>query len=165
MVSKIKTIKGARWHPDKRYWTIDDNEQNIKQLMALFSLDQSLTGPELLEKVLTELKLVGYSLKTRKVYIHHVQRYINFLGIGQKINEDSIRKYLVALVDEFKVSRVYHDQAVSAIKFMCSRVLKLPRLVINLSRPKKEQKLPTVLAVLKYLRYWRQLKMKRIRPS
>jgi len=43
-------------------------------------------------------------------------------------------------------SRAYHVQAVSAIKFLYDNVLRIPKTVGNLPRPKKEHKLPTVLS-------------------
>lgn len=40
----------------------------------------------------------------------------------------------------------YHNQAVSAIKFLYEHVLKVPREVADVPRPRKERKLPAVLS-------------------
>ncbi len=53
---------------------------------------------------------------------------------------------MLHLIDKKRVSRAYHDQAVSAIKFLYDNVLRMPKNVGNLPRPKKEHKLPTVLS-------------------
>lgn len=98
--------------------------------------------------MIKELKLAGYSLKTRKAYSHHIERYLRYSDVNPRNRDEShIRDYLLHLVDEQHVSRAYHDQAVSAIKFLYDRVLNLPKLIGNIPRPKKEQKLPTVLSL------------------
>jgi site-specific recombinase XerD len=53
---------------------------------------------------------------------------------------------MLHLIDMKKVSRAYHDQAVSAIKFLYDCVLNKPKTVGSLPRPKKEKKLPVILS-------------------
>lgn len=62
------------------------------------------------------------------------------------MDEGYIKEYLLHLVDEERVSGYYHNQAVSALKFLYEHVLNMPRIVSKLPRPKKERKLPVVLA-------------------
>ncbi len=52
---------------------------------------------------------------------------------------------MLYLIDRGKVSRAYHDQAVSAIKFLYDPVLNMPKTVGSIPRPRKEKKLPIVL--------------------
>lgn len=99
------------------------------------------------EAVNKELKLRGYSRKTQKAYLHHIERYISYFAKDPKeFDEKHIRDYMLYLIDREKVSRAYHGQAVSAIKFLYERVLNMPKTVGSLPRPRKEKKLPIVLS-------------------
>jgi len=40
--------------------------------------NQAPNQAKIKETVKNELKLRGYSLKTRKAYLHHIERYINY---------------------------------------------------------------------------------------
>jgi site-specific recombinase XerD len=102
---------------------------------------------QIAEAVKKELKLRGYSIKTQKAYLHHIERYIScFAKEPKELDEKKIRDYMLYLIDTEKVSSSYHDQAVSAIKFLYNCVLNMPRAVGSLPRPRKEKKLPIVLS-------------------
>lgn len=60
--------------------------------------------------------------------------------------EDLIQRYLVYLVAHRDASRSYHNQAVSALRFLFETVLERPRLAVRIPRPKKRRKLPDVLS-------------------
>ena len=95
----------------------------------------------------TELKLRGYSQKTKKAYLHDIGRYISYFAKDPKeLDEKHVRDYMLYLIDKEKVSRAYQDQAVSAIKFLYDCVLNMPRAVGNLPRLRKEKKIPIVLS-------------------
>jgi len=71
-----------------------------------------------------ELKLNGYSQKTRKTYLGHVQRFISFnLKDTKDLGGDDIRKYLLFLLETKENTHSYVNQAVSAIKFFLIRYL------------------------------------------
>jgi len=161
IVQKIKTIKGHKWHPEEKYWSFPDTDGILEKILSPFSNEQVYIDPalrvssqskvqgliEITEAVKKELKLRGYSLQTTKVYIHHIVRYTNYFSEAPKqLNESHIREYLLFLIDKENVSRSYHNQAVSAIKFLYNNVLRMPKVVGNLPRPKKEKKLPVVMS-------------------
>ncbi len=50
------------------------------------------------------------------------------------------------MLEGAKVSRSYYDQAISAIRFLYDKVLRVPRLVEETARPRKEHKPPAVLS-------------------
>ena len=164
-VAMVKTIEGHRWQPDKKYWSFPHSEDILKKILSVFkdenidldstlqvSFNQTINKREpnqaqITEAVKKELKLRGYSLKTRKAYLHHIERYISYFAKDPKeLDEKHIRDYMLHLIDKEKVSRAYHDQAVSAIKFLYDRVLNMPKTVGSLPRPRKEKKLPIVLS-------------------
>lgn len=61
-------------------------------------------------------------------------------------NAGDIRNYLLHLTNEKQVSRAYHDQAISGLKFLYSRTLGIHCIFENIPRPRKEIRLPKVLA-------------------
>jgi len=109
-------------------------------------------GPaiEPLEAVHEAMLLRGYSPRTRKVYLGHVRRFFEWCGESPGSLPDDpearIRAYLVHLVEERGVSRSCHSQVVSAIRFLCEAVWDRPALALKVPRPRKEHRLPTVLA-------------------
>lgn len=93
-----------------------------------------------------ELQLKGYSKKTIKSYLGHLRRFLTFLKKQPKdITEDDIYTYLLRLLNEGDNSHSYANQAISAIKIFYTNVQNNQELVIALTRPKKEKKLPIVL--------------------
>lgn len=155
-VEKMRTIPGRKWHPKEKAWSVPGSREVVEKLRILFSGElvetidarpASSVDHTLTKRLTEELKLAGYSPKTRLVYLRHCQRYLRYLGKDPEtaISED-IRKYMLHLIDEVGVSRSYYDQAVSAVKFLYLRVLRSPVQVEEIVRPKKERKLPTVLS-------------------
>ncbi|MFD0959013.1 tyrosine-type recombinase/integrase [Paenibacillus chungangensis] len=91
----------------------------------------------------------GYSSKTVKAYNGHVRRLLIHVleerGNCDKIGETDIRQYSLQLLHD-KKSHAYVNQAISAIKFYCERVLLL-RMREAYVRLKKETKLPAVFSI------------------
>ncbi|MFZ3371647.1 MAG: tyrosine-type recombinase/integrase [Desulfitobacteriaceae bacterium] len=162
-VTKIKTIIGYRWNPENKYWTVPDTVENIERLFELFKDEQifiqstcssenidtesKLTQMGLLLMKMEELlKLKGYSPETHKAYLGHIKRFMSFISVeSQGISSQNIRQYLLDLLEKDK-SHAYVNQAVSSIKFLSIEVLQRRDIIIDLPRPKKEQKLPDILS-------------------
>lgn len=159
-VAKIKTMTGGcHWNSKDKYWTIPDTAENLEQLYILFKDEQVIlqdtcslnsndelyltqTGKQMEELLI----LKGYSPETRKAYLGHMKRFILFIGTeSREINNQDIRRYLLYLLKNEK-SHSYVNQAVSSIKFLSKDVLHRRDLIIDLPRPKKEQKLPDILS-------------------
>ena len=68
------------------------------------------------------------------------------LGLSRKTQPmattEDIRKYLLYLIDEARVSRSYYDQAISAIKLLYDKVLHLPETIEEVARPRKKSVCP-----------------------
>lgn len=113
-------------------------------------------APDPLERVRRALALRGYSPRTRKVYLGHVRRFLEWASCAPDalpgdplLTDDPLplaEAYLLHLVRERRVGRSYHIQAVSALRFMFETVLERPRLALAIPRPKKEERLPEVLS-------------------
>ena len=156
-VSRIRLIEGRRWNPKTKCWEIPDGPGVEDLLRRLFPEDviESRSGsPEVLSssgdpawmtELKRELRLRGFRAKTRKAYTGHARRLVNhFSKPPEQISGDDIRGYLT---DQLKrgASHSYVNQCISAIKFLYHRALQSDYRLDGLPRPKKEQKLPSVL--------------------
>lgn len=94
-----------------------------------------------------ELVLRGYSPKTRRVYVGHARRFFEAAAAPpDRLGAGEARAFLRTLLTEKEVSHAYADQAISALKFLYDRVLRRPLGELDLPRPKRQRKLPTVLS-------------------
>ncbi|HBY57041.1 MAG TPA: hypothetical protein DEG96_04180 [Candidatus Atribacteria bacterium] len=130
-VAMVKSIEGHRWHPDKKYWSFPHSEDILKKILSVFKneniyVNSTLQVPfeqksdkqvpnqaRITEVVKKELKLKGYSQKTQKAYLHHIERYINYFAKDPKeLDEKHIRDYMlhcaiVLLPIFWKVVQIY----------------------------------------------------------
>jgi site-specific recombinase XerD len=168
-IAKVKSVRGYRWHPERRCWSLPYSDGLLEKLLTIFNrekvyLDPALevsTSPEteIMAPVEKELKLKGYSQRTRKAYLHHINRYLRYFGKDtRELNENHIREYLLWLIEKEKVSRAYHNQAVSALKFLYGQVLKNQSVYVEIPRPRKEHKLPMVLSEEEVLKILEEVK-------
>ncbi|HYE12522.1 MAG TPA: site-specific tyrosine recombinase/integron integrase [Patescibacteria group bacterium] len=153
-VSKIKTIRPARWNSNERVWVMPYSEGMLDIIKKLFCNEQVNLAFEKLgynEKIIVEyqgfMKLKGYSLQTQKLYISHLKRFICFIDKDlDKVDNSDIKKYCLSLMENNKHSKSFVDQSVSVIKLLYKEVLPKADIVTNILRPKKDNKLPIVLS-------------------
>ncbi|MFL0248296.1 site-specific tyrosine recombinase/integron integrase [Candidatus Clostridium stratigraminis] len=153
-VAKIKSQKFYKWNPDKRIWTVPFTEENLNILKELFKNEQvnidfedNPQNQSIINLMDEEIKLKGYSFKTRKSYISHIKRFSSFLNVNlQEFTTGDVKRYILFLLEDQKVSHSYVNQSISSIKFLCNDVLKQDKNISFIKRPKKENKLPNVLS-------------------
>lgn len=163
-VERMHLIKGRKWHPEGKFWTVpadNDTKMLIKQLFQceITGTSQLITINDKSDKkakvdefaVLLrfekELRLKGYSSKTIKSYVGHVRRFFTYLGDrSETIAIGNIREYTLMLLSTNNCSHAYVNQALSALKFLMLNVLKNEREVFDIPRCKKEQKLPEIMS-------------------
>ena len=156
-LERVRAQPGRRWDASRRCWVIPDPVEALKRLRRAFPaalVIEAAEGPtresDSLEHVRRALVLRGYSPRTRKVYLGHLRRFIEWTGRSvEELPRDSlslVEDYLLHLVRERRVSRSYHRQVVSALRFLFETVLGNPRLALSILRPKKEERLPSVLS-------------------
>jgi len=156
-VEKMHTIPGRRWHQEEKVWSVPAEKGMLERLRIIFPGAE--VAMELMRKadykpdaavvarLQEQLLLEGYSLQTRKVYRGHCLRFLKFIARDPaSVKPDGIRKYLLHLLNDALVSRSYYDQAISAVRFLYDKVLRMPNAVEEISRPRKERKLPAVLS-------------------
>lgn len=161
LVAKIKTIEGRRWNPLEKYWTVPITHGIIDVLTKTFApeplvVDSALKpamvggngvesldpeGAMIIDAVDNELKLRGYSPKTRKAYRGHIERFLRYYRCDyQWLGEKEARDYLLHLLEERKVSHAYVNQAFSAIKILVKDVFKKNGVSFDIPRPKKSRR-------------------------
>lgn len=163
----IKALPGRYWSNALRVWVVPRPRKALEQMISEFGSERldlrshtddrgavgggpSSPHPDSLASVREALVLRRYSAGTRKVYLGHVSRFLDWAGVTvQELPEDPtglVRSYLVELVETKRVSRSYHSQAVSALRFLLETVVGNPRLALSIARPRRESTLPAVLA-------------------
>ncbi|WP_405266563.1 site-specific tyrosine recombinase/integron integrase [Cellulophaga sp. Ld12] len=96
---------------------------------------------------LDKLELKKYANNTVKTYISSFEAFINYYNNAElvSLNESDVRTYLLVLIQD-KKSNSYINSAINSIKFYYESVLGMPNRFYEIERPRKEKKLPKVLA-------------------
>jgi site-specific recombinase XerD len=167
-VDLVRTLPGRRWLAERKVWIAPHPQRALRQLEDMFGvgrLNVTMHPPpgrgadtvmdagsarDTLLPVREALLLRGYSPRTQKVYLGHIRRFLEWSGHSvEEIPEDSshlAERYVLHLVVRRKVSRSYHNQAVSALRFLFETVGGGPGIEFSLPRPRKQSRLPTVLS-------------------
>jgi integron integrase len=167
-VATIKRVKGCRWHPEGRYWTVPRTDEAVSHLLTLFAgepveVDFSLRPamafdhreplpavprPELLDRVRVALRTRHYSPRTEKAYIHWIKRFTLFYNQRQPaaMNEVEVGRFLSSLAMDCRVSASTQNQALNALLFLYREVFgKEIGYVNGVVRAKRPRRLPVVL--------------------
>ncbi len=99
------------------------------------------------DRMRNEMELKNFSASTKKNYINCVKSFANYFGKSPaELGEEEIRTYLRYLSQERKVSWSLVNVTQCAIRFLYAKVLERPWSIQKIPRPRKERKLPIVLA-------------------
>lgn len=160
-INKMRLINGSRYDSKINCWTIPYEKISYNKLVDLFKNEEIVISKGATEKTANlnkdvayiihktevELKLKGFSFKTRKSYLGHIRRFLIYANKNvEEISVLNAREYLLYLLDSQQCSSSYASQAVSSIKFLFSTVLGRQINDNQLYRPKKEKKLPEILS-------------------
>lgn len=172
----IKTIPGIKWSKDYSMCYLLYTKDNLKQVFQTFKGVAWVNGNSFFsnrkardnkplkiddyrkrklksdyracpEAYLQKLEIMRYSYNTAKNYINCFEAFLQkhkHLELNQ-INENEIRVYLQSLVQSGK-SNSYINQSINSIKFYYELVMGMPNRFYSIERPRKEDKLPTVLS-------------------
>ena len=169
LTKTIKTMPYHSWNHENKQWTIPYSDRFYKEIESLanvlslkiiyqeqspdsgkktrkshYDFDNYKTCPP---SYILKLQELRYSSSTIKTYKAAFDEFINYYHQcdPDQIEESQIIDFLRYLVMERKVSISYQNQAINAVKFYYEKVLKQPRKVYTIDRPRDEKKLPTVL--------------------
>ena len=99
-----------------------------------------------LDRMDEEMRLRGFSRQTRRLYGSHVKRfYLGRTSADPNATTEEMRSWLLRLMRE-GCSYSYVNQAVSALKFLHSKVLRRGVAKLELPRPRRDKSLPKVLS-------------------
>lgn len=169
-IALVKTLPFCQWDAVNRWWTVAHTEKILKMLidfceqkgwkyqyledMRLLNRKPRLKPEEVLNyrqvptAFLEKLTILRYSENTIRTYRDCFSEFINYYSTKDinQITQEEIHAYLLYLVEKRQVSTSYQNQAINAIKFYYEKVLKGPRRIYLIERPRKERILPTVLS-------------------
>jgi integron integrase len=103
---------------------------------------------DLISRVQSEIRVRHYSIRTEEVYVMWIKRFLSFHGLKDPAELDArhIRKYLDFLAGERNVSASTQNQALNAIVFLYTQVMKKdPGDFNDFARAKKPVRVPTVM--------------------
>lgn len=188
-VSKIKSVPSHRWDSVRKMWILKNNEDILNKIKDIFSNEEIIINNTVIKSdnnnpkyelkttagssfedlkcsnLLADLlKLKGYSFKTRKSYVAHIRRLSEYYKKQpENITIDEIKSYLIYLLETKNSSHSYINQTISAVKMLYNEILKAPLDYLEIPRPKKQRRLPTILSeeeVYKILENTKNLKHK-----
>lgn len=96
------------------------------------------------QRLIEDMKLVGYSKRTQDTYLYAVRKLTNhFQTSPDQITNEQLREYLLWHKDKYAPNTT--TIALCGIKFFYQKILKKPMPVFNLARQPRGRKLPVVL--------------------
>lgn len=106
-IAKIKTVKGYRWYPNKRYWSIPYSE--LKNLLSVFDGEKvEVDASVWLYELKKELIARKYSRRTVKLYLHYNEELLKFSKkTPYQISNEDVRNYLYHLAEK-RIVRLQH---------------------------------------------------------
>ena len=137
-----------------KLWYLKDITENRKRVGLVVNTfpeaDKLPNGhkTKLLETI-QQLKLMAYSPNTIRTYGSELISFLKMFSNHdvESITTDQIRRYLVYCGEELKLSEFTINSRMNAIKFLYEKVLKQPRVIYDIPRPKRPEKLPKVLSI------------------
>ena len=92
----VRDLPGRRYDAERRIWTAPDGSAAIRRLTAAFgpggvqvlagaataSRETTKPSQDLLPRVRDAMMVLGYSPSTRKVYLGHLRRFLEWCGGG-----------------------------------------------------------------------------------
>ncbi|WP_410769517.1 site-specific tyrosine recombinase/integron integrase [Fontibacillus sp. BL9] len=170
-IVQIRKVPGRKWDGTRKSWVISADEETViilcsvlseipvkicdPKLYQRFASLNTLCGPEDYQAMqwLNQLLLrKGYSVKTRKAYHGHAERFLRQTTVAvNEVSRDHLDKYLLDLI-EAGHSHSYINQAISALRFLFTDTLRRYDLPKNWIRPKGNKTLPSVLSEQEVLR-------------
>src|SRR3989304_871937 len=98
-------------------------------------------------KFIMQMQMKGYSKSTVRSYTETLAALADFYNTSPDLlTTDQIRKYIHYRLSEKGVSKSWVNQLVSALKILFCEVLKREWNHLDIPRPRRERKLPVVLA-------------------
>jgi len=115
---------------------------------------------ETIAALVAEVRVRHYSIRTEEAYVGWAKRFLAFhkMQDPRQLTHDHVRRYLSYLATSRDVSASTQNQALNAIVFLFTEVLKMdPGDFCDFTRAKKPLKVPTVLTKNEITKLFKQL--------
>ncbi|MCX2745824.1 site-specific integrase [Mangrovivirga sp. M17] len=136
-----------KYDPDVRHSGVKYKKPEKKKKIKnpFIRTEQKIPVPE---EYIHKLETVRYSKSTIDTYIYYFSDFLTYCQIGNPdtFTDEQVKKYLLHLIHDKKVSQSTQNQAVNAIKFYLEKIKGEDRKYYWIDRPRKEKKLPVVLS-------------------
>jgi site-specific recombinase XerD len=165
-----KYFPAAKWSNTLKCWYMLDLPAvrlvlNM-QLKNDFSKSFSAIHPanqEELKRMKEQLILKAYSVNTQKVYLTEFTQLLVALksNLVIEMSADKLRSYLLYCIKDLGISENHLQSRLNALKFYFEQVLHQQKFFFDIPRPKKQSKLPKVIAekdILKILKCTENIK-------
>ena len=172
IIEAIKTIPGRRWNQEKRYWyfliehfDLPSIQCKLKPMakidvsaleattqrdiphrsQASNKLPDHYIPPQYLEKLVRK----RYSPNTIKTYVSYIKSFAKEFQDRslESVSTQQINAYILKLIQSKGISSSQQNQRINAIKFYYEQVLGRKKEYYQISRPKKEKRLPNILRI------------------
>lgn len=166
-INRFKKLIGAKWSSTLRVWHLPDNVTYRKQFgipLKTIGKNAYLHIHEInhtaFSMYIELLQLKAYSSNTIKVYSGEFAQFLKSLQSFNVdlVGEKELKGYLLYCIKNLKMSENHVQSRINAIKFYFEQVLKKPKIVLDLPRPKKPSKLPKVINAKDIEKMLRQIK-------
>lgn len=162
--TELKKIQGVYFHKAQKLWSVPNTDYNKDILLRIFENDYEVKTlnkrkklphfaltpriSEQLEKMMTKLILSGKSDNTIKNYKSHILHYLAHFEERDllTVTKDEIEKYFYDIIRSNGMGSSSQNVMINAIKYYHEKVLGQPRTIYNITRPKREKTLPSVLS-------------------
>ena len=104
---------------------------------------------KLVDQIRDAVRLRHYSLRTEQTYVAWFVRFVKFHGMKHpsEMGEEEVRAFLTDLASRQDCSSSTQNQALNAIVFVYTHVLKKPLGKIDAVRAQRKERLPVVLTI------------------
>ncbi|TAF43371.1 MAG: integrase [Sphingobacteriales bacterium] len=154
LILRIKQLKGVKWSQSLKVWHLPDTTEYRQR----FKIPEKTIGKTAITKIhplnqkayqnyIDLLYLKGYSPNTIKTYTVEFAQLLYTLHDKEvnKLTIDQLKSYLLYCLQILKLSENQIHSRINAIKFYYEQVLKHPKIVMEIPRPKKPSLLPKVI--------------------
>lgn len=154
IVKKLRAYPGAVYLAGEKRWYCRKEQFDISLFRERFAGDFEIitqtpqTDFRIPDKYISTLKQKRYSESTIKTYLHYFGDFVrHFKGKDLTlVTHEQINEYIIELMEQTQMSSSQQNQRINAIKFYYEKVLHRDPAYFSVERPRRERKLPEVLA-------------------
>ena len=157
IITKIRTIQGAKWNRSMKCWYVADQPQKVTALQNIgIKIEQKNVSNTIANDVNSELlicfsdymKTKRYSANTINSYIECVRIFLNYHSQKHyiEIDNNDVNLFNRDYILKQKLSATYQGQFINAIKLFYAKIPRKKLVIENMERPRKGNPLPKVLS-------------------